>query len=97
MKPGLPLFDASGRPDGGLVAARDPRRRLFCSHPANLKGRAIMLNGYKTYIAGALTILSAVGGYLAGNLTPEAAANLVVPAVLAMTVRHGIAKVAKAS
>lgn len=56
-----------------------------------------MLSGYKTYIAGALAILSAIGGYLTGNLTVEAAANLVLPAVLAMTVRHGIARTAKAS
>ncbi|HWA31529.1 MAG TPA: hypothetical protein VG867_10530 [Rhizomicrobium sp.] len=56
-----------------------------------------MLSGYKTYIAGAITILGALGGYFTGNLTPEAAVNLVVPAVLAMTVRHGIAKTAKSS
>lgn len=56
-----------------------------------------MLSGYKTYIAGALAILGALGGYLTGNLPVEQALNLVVPAVLAMTVRHGVSKVAKAS
>ena len=56
-----------------------------------------MLNGYKTYIAGAFTLLGAFGGFLSGNLTPDAALNLVVPAVLAMTVRNGIATTAKAS
>jgi hypothetical protein len=57
----------------------------------------IMLSGYKTYIAGALTVLGALGGLFSGNLTADAALNLVVPAVLAMTVRHGVAKAAKAS
>lgn len=56
-----------------------------------------MLSGYKTYIAGAFTLLGALGGFLSGNLTPDAALNLVVPAVLAMTVRHGVATAAKAS
>lgn len=56
-----------------------------------------MFNGYKTYIAGALTILGALGGYLTGNLAPDQAINLIVPAVLAMTVRNGIAAAPKAS
>ncbi|HEY2032085.1 MAG TPA: hypothetical protein VGH02_00210 [Rhizomicrobium sp.] len=56
-----------------------------------------MLSGYKTYIAGALTILGALSGYLTGNLAVAQAINLVVPAVLAMTVRNGISKTAKAS
>ena len=50
-----------------------------------------MLNGYKTYIVGTLTALGAIGGWLAGDMTPVAALNLAVPAVLAMTVRHGVA------
>ncbi|MEI9989904.1 MAG: hypothetical protein WDM86_07680 [Rhizomicrobium sp.] len=53
-----------------------------------------MLNGYKTYIVGALTALGALGGWLTGDLTPVAALNLAVPAVLAMTVRHGVASTA---
>lgn len=56
-----------------------------------------MLSGYKTYIAGMLTILGALGGYLTGSLAPEQAINLAVPAVLAMTVRNGVSKAAKAS
>jgi len=55
-----------------------------------------MFSGYKTYVAGALTILGALGGYLTGNLAVDQAINLVVPAVLAMTVRNGIATTAKA-
>lgn len=50
-----------------------------------------MFSGYKTYIAGALAVLGALGGFLSGDLTPLAAVNLAVPAILAMTVRHGIA------
>jgi hypothetical protein len=49
-----------------------------------------MLSGYKTYLAGVLTILGAIGGFLTGTLPVEQAVNLVVPAILAMTVRHGI-------
>ncbi len=55
-----------------------------------------MLSGYKTYIAGGFTLLGALSGFLSGNLTPDAALNLVVPAILAMTVRNGIATTAKA-
>ena len=49
-----------------------------------------MLSGYKTYIAGALTLLGALGGFLTGSLAPDAALNLAIPAILAMTVRHGV-------
>lgn len=56
-----------------------------------------MLSGYKTYIAGALTILGALGGFLTGNLAVDQAINLVVPAVLAMTVRHGVSTTAAVS
>jgi hypothetical protein len=55
-----------------------------------------MLNGYKTYIAGGLTILGALGGFLTGMLAPADALNIVIPAILAMTVRHGVATTAKA-
>lgn len=50
-----------------------------------------MLIGYKTYIVGVLAVLGALGGWLDGDLTALAALNLAVPAVLAMTVRHGVA------
>jgi hypothetical protein len=53
-------------------------------------GVSAMLNGYKTYIVGTLTALGAIGGWLTGDMTPVAALNLAVPAVLAMTVRHGV-------
>ena len=56
-----------------------------------------MLSGYKTYIAGALTIFGALGGYFSGNLAAAQAINLVVPAILAMTVRNGISTAAGAS
>jgi len=54
-----------------------------------------MLNGYKTYITGALAILGAVGGYLDGDLTLVAALNIAVPAMLALTLRHGISNQAQ--
>ncbi|HJW41374.1 MAG TPA: hypothetical protein VJ476_09135 [Rhizomicrobium sp.] len=50
-----------------------------------------MLSGYKTYIVASLAVLGALGGWLDGDLTLLAALNLAVPALLAMTVRHGIA------
>ena len=50
-----------------------------------------MLSGYKTYIVGTLAVLGAIGGLLDGDLTVAAAINLAIPALLAMTVRHGIA------
>src|SRR6185437_9090097 len=50
-----------------------------------------MLNGYKTYIVATLAVLGALGGWLDGDLTLVAALNLAVPALLAMTVRHGVA------
>lgn len=49
-----------------------------------------MFSGYKTYIVGGLAVLGAIGGYLDGDLTLAAALQLMVPAILAMTVRHGI-------
>ena len=54
-----------------------------------------MLKGYKTYIVGALAILGALGGWLDGDLTPLAAINMALPALLAMTVRHGVTTEAK--
>lgn len=50
-----------------------------------------MLSGYKTYIAGSLAILGAIGGFLDGDLLLPAALQIIVPAILAMTLRHGIA------
>ncbi len=50
-----------------------------------------MLSGYKTYIVGTLAVLGAIGGCLDGDMTIVAALNIAIPALLAMTVRHGIA------
>lgn len=53
-----------------------------------LKG---MLAGYKTYIAGTLAVLTAIGAYLTGDLSLMDAINTVVPAIMGMTVRSAIA------
>lgn len=53
-----------------------------------------ILSGYKTYILGGIAIVGAVASYLVGDLNLAAAAQLVVNAVLAMTVRAGIATAA---
>ncbi len=50
-----------------------------------------MLSGYKTYIVGTLALLGALGGWLDGDMTAVAALNIAIPALLSMTVRHGIA------
>lgn len=49
-----------------------------------------MLKGYKTYIVGAVAIVGAVGAYLAGDTSITEALQIIVPAVLGMTIRHGI-------
>lgn len=49
-----------------------------------------ILKGYKTYIVGVVTILGFASGYLIGDVTLADAANGIVTAVLAMTVRSGI-------
>ncbi|KKM22338.1 hypothetical protein LCGC14_1626350 [marine sediment metagenome] len=56
------------------------------------------LSGYKTYIVGFLTILTASLAYSVGGIVPGAEqvlalpelAQLIVTAVLAMTIRKGI-------
>lgn len=53
----------------------------------NLFGK---LSGYKTYITGGITILTAVGLYLTGDDTAQQAGQLVVTALLAMFIRHGV-------
>lgn len=49
-----------------------------------------MLKGYKTYIAGGLSVLGAVAAYLVGDISLFDAAQLIVPAVLGMTLRNAI-------
>lgn len=49
------------------------------------------LKGKKTYITGILAILGTLGAYATGEATFMEAINLIVPAVLAMTVRKGVA------
>lgn len=49
-----------------------------------------MLAGYKTYVVAALAILGAIAGYLTGDLSLADAAQTVLTAVLAATVRHGV-------
>lgn len=54
-----------------------------------------ILKGYKTYIVGTLSVLGFLGGYLAGDVDLASAAQGIVTAVLAMTVRNGIANSVK--
>lgn len=54
-----------------------------------------ILAGYKTYIVGVMSVLGFVTGYLMGDIDLGVAAQGVVTAVLAMTVRSGISAVAK--
>ena len=54
-----------------------------------LKG---MFAGYKTYIAGTLAVLTAIGAYLSGDISLIDAINGIIPAVMGMTVRSAIAK-----
>lgn len=54
-----------------------------------------MLKGYKTYIVAGVAVISAVAGYLVGDLTLAEAAQLVVTAAIGATVRAGVADAAK--
>lgn len=55
------------------------------------------LKGKKTYITAGVTILSAVAGYLSGDVTAASAAQLIVTAVLGATIRDGINSAIKKS
>jgi len=46
--------------------------------------------GKKTYVTGVVGIIGAVASYLTGDVSIADAAQLVLTAVLGMTVRHGI-------
>lgn len=50
-----------------------------------------MFSGYKTYIVAAVAILTAVGAYLVGDLPIADAAQAVLTAILAATIRNGVA------
>lgn len=50
-----------------------------------------MFSGYKTYITAALAVVSAVAAYLVGDASVAETAQLVFTAILAATVRHGVA------
>lgn len=49
-----------------------------------------MLSGYKTYIVGAMGILGAISSFLVGDATLADTAQMVLTAVLGMTIRSGI-------
>ena len=53
------------------------------------------LNGKKTYIVAIGSVLGAVGGVMTGEMSVVEAVNIVVTALLAATVRNGIASSAK--
>jgi hypothetical protein len=54
-----------------------------------------MLKGYKTYITAGLAVLTAAAGYLTGDLDIAQAIQLGFSAILASTVRAGVAEAAK--
>jgi len=49
-----------------------------------------MLKGYKTYITGVMTILGALAAYLIGEAELGTTIQLVVTAVMGMTIRSGV-------
>lgn len=48
------------------------------------------LQGYKTYLTALATITGAIASYATGAVELGEAVNLVVTAILAVTVRHGV-------
>lgn len=50
------------------------------------------LKGYKTYIVGTLTILGSVAAILVGDTSIAEGLNLIIPALLGMTLRNGLPK-----
>lgn len=48
------------------------------------------LKGKKTYVTGALAILGTIGAYLVGDIGMVEGIQLIVPAVMGMTIRNGI-------
>lgn len=49
-----------------------------------------MFKGKKTYIVAAVTVIGAVASYLVGDASLTDALQLIVPAVLGATIRHGV-------
>lgn len=49
-----------------------------------------MLQGYKTYITGAVAIFGAIGAYLVGDVSLVDTAQIVVTALLGMFIRAGV-------
>ena len=49
-----------------------------------------LLEGKKTYVTGTVAIISAIGGFLTGALSIPDATQLIVTAILGMTIRNGI-------
>lgn len=56
-----------------------------------------ILKGKRTYIAAGVTALSAVAGYLMGDLSMADAAQLVVTAIMGATIRNGVKNDTKAA
>lgn len=54
-----------------------------------------MLSGYKTYITGAVSVITAVALYLTGTDTLAQTIQLVVTAIIGMTIRNAIPTVTK--
>jgi VIT1/CCC1 family predicted Fe2+/Mn2+ transporter len=54
------------------------------------------LAGYKTYVVAGLAILGAAAAYFMGEADMRTTIEAVVAAVLAMTIRHGVAAAPKA-
>ena len=49
-----------------------------------------ILQGKKTYVAGIIGILGAIAGYLTGDIDMAQTGQLLLTAILGMTIRHGV-------
>jgi hypothetical protein len=49
-----------------------------------------LLAGKKTYVAAALAVLTALGGWLTGDLSPADALQTAITAIIGATLRHGM-------
>lgn len=48
------------------------------------------MNGKKTYLVAACSVLGAIAGVLSGQIAAPDAAQLIVTALLGATIRHGV-------